>query len=103
MSAFPLDRPCENSFVETSRETFHRAGLKATHARLEVARYLAQAPRLVTISEVIREVGSDQMDRTTVLRILRVFAEVGFVVVHRIQGRELQFEVQRSLLGPEKT
>ena len=94
--------PLEQSFVEELREAFHRVGLKATYARMAVARYLLQAPGLLTISDILAGVGSESLDRSTVFRILRVFADVGFVLIRKDRGRELRFELERNLLVHEE-
>lgn len=79
MPAGPLDQRREQSFVEECRETFHRVGLKTTYARLAVAQFLAGTSGAVSIGDVMKGVGTAQLDRGTVARVLQAFSQVGFV------------------------
>jgi Fe2+ or Zn2+ uptake regulation protein len=101
MSVDPVDRRCEESFVEECRETFHRVGLKTSYARLVIAQFLVETSGVVTIGDVMKGVSDVQLDRGTVTRVLEAFSRVGFVAIRNRRGRELQFEVQSPLLRHE--
>jgi Fe2+ or Zn2+ uptake regulation protein len=102
MSASRANQPCEKSLVDEYRGTLHRVGLRATYSRLQIAHFLLQTTGPVTIGDVMRGVGSDQLDRVTVSRILRAFAHAGLVAVCSARGRELRFEVLRTLPGQKE-
>ena len=59
MSTFPLDQSSEQTSVNEYRAALRQVGLRATYARLQIARFLAQTSGPVTIGGVIRGVGSD--------------------------------------------
>jgi Fur family ferric uptake transcriptional regulator len=88
----------DESLADEFREAFRRAGLRATRARLLVARYLVRTPGMVTVNDVVTGVDDEQLDRVTVFRTLRSFEQVGFVVVRKLRDHELRFEMQQSLL-----
>jgi len=91
----------DESLVEEFREAFQRAGLRTTHARLSVARYLVRTPGMVTVNDVVTGVDDEQLDRVTVFRTLRKFEQVGFVALRKLRDHELRFERQPSLLVHE--
>jgi Fe2+ or Zn2+ uptake regulation protein len=88
----------DESHVGEFREAFRRAGLRATQARLLVARYLVQTPGMVTVNDVVTGIHGEPLDRVTVFRTLRKFEQVGFVVVRKFRDHELRFEIQQLLL-----
>lgn len=93
----PMDQH-DAELTDEFREAFRRAGLRATRARLLVARYLARTPGMVTVNDVVTGLDDEQLDRVTVFRTLRSFEQAGFVVVRKMRDHELRFEIQQSLL-----
>lgn len=79
--------------VAAARARLHRAGMRATRARLALLAALAAARQPLSAGELRRRVRADGADRATVFRSVKSLLESG--IVHRAytEGREARYEL----------